>query len=96
MYGVTMMSKRLVLLIAPVLLLMSALVFAQDITNGTILAFDRQANVIVFTDKTVWHLEKLESAVPGNLKAGERIDNNYESNEDEGVTVIHSVKVLSQ
>lgn len=91
------MYKRLNLLfVAPALLLMSALVFAQDIADGTILAFDRKANVIVFTDKSVWHLEKLETALPDDLNAGDRIEITYESNEDEGVTVIHSVQVLPQ
>ena len=90
------MSKRFVLLIAPALALMSTLAFAQDVAEGTILAFDRKANVIVFSDKSIWDLEKLETALPDNLKAGDRIEITYESNEDEGVTVIHNVKVLSQ
>ena len=57
--------KRVGLLISAIgLLLTASPVFAQDISDGTILAFDRKANILIFTDKTVWPLEKLVSEPP--------------------------------
>ena len=67
---------------------------AQDIAEGTVLAYDRVANIIVFTDKSVWSLEKLEAPVPEQLKSGDKIKVEYDSNEDEGLTVIHSIEIL--
>ena len=88
------MKKLGLLLSATGLLLTASLAFAQDIVEGTILAFDRKANVLVFTDKTVWPLEKLESPAPANLNAGDRVRIQYDSNEDDGVTAIHSIAML--
>ena len=88
------MKKLGLLLSATGLLLTASFAFAQDIVEGTILAFDRKANVLVFTDKTVWPLEKLESPAPASLNAGDRVRIQYDSNEDDGVTAIHSITSL--
>lgn len=69
-------------------------VAAQDILQSTVLAYDRKANVIVFTDRSVFHLDKLEGSPPENLKAGDRVELTYDSSEEEGVTAIFSVKIL--
>ena len=66
---------------------------SADITGGTILALDRQAKVMVLTDRTVWPLELLESAAPGGLKAGDRVGIEYESDED-GVSAIRNIRLL--
>lgn len=67
---------------------------AADLIEGTLLAYDRKANVIVLSDKSVWTLQNLEKPLPENLAAGERIEISYESNEDDGLRVIHGVKRL--
>ena len=67
---------------------------AADAVDGTVLAHDRVANVIVLTDKSVWSLATLEAGPPEDLMAGDRIEIRYESNEDDGVRVIHSVRRL--
>ena len=77
---------------APVALLLTVShCFAADVADGKILAYDRKAEVLVFTDKTVWALETLQTAAPADLKAGDRVEITYESNEDDGVTAIHSI-----
>lgn len=43
-----------------------------DETTGTVLAYDRLANVIVLRDRTVWQLAATLT-VPEDLKAGDRI-----------------------
>ncbi|SIT18789.1 hypothetical protein SAMN05421759_1352 [Roseivivax lentus] len=63
-----------------------------DSTTGTVLAFDRQANVIVLTDKTVWSLETLKD-VPAELKAGGVIEIDFRSNADNGWDKINAVVI---
>ena len=70
------------------------LAMAADIVDGTVLAYDRQAKILVFTDKRVWSLETLEAPAPESLKAGDRVEVRFESNEDDGITLIHSLKIL--
>ena len=67
---------------------------AADSLDGTVLAHDRVANVLVLTDKTVWPLATLTQPLEGDLAAGDRIEIDYDSNEDDGVQVIHSVTRL--
>ncbi len=76
------------------ILLVSAPVAAQDILQGTILAFDRKANVLVFNDRSVFPLEKLQGSAPPDLKAGDRVEIKYDSNEDDGITAIFSITLL--
>ena len=92
--------KKMAAGVLPALLLVAAQAgaqaTAQDAVDGTVLAYDRKANVIVLTDKSVWTLEKLEGALPEELQAGDRIAIRYQANEDDGLTVIHSIERLAQ
>jgi hypothetical protein len=91
---VATMKKLGLLLSATGMLLTASQVFALDVSEGTVLAFDRKANVLIFTDKTVWPLEKLVSALPADLNAGDRVRIQYDSNEDDGITAIHSIVAM--
>ena len=73
---------------------MSAQAVAQDVSQGTILAFDRKANILVLTDRSVFPLEKMVGEVPAGLKSGDRVQIDYDSNEDDGITKIHSITVI--
>lgn len=88
------MKKKGLLILTAAMLLTSFHVFAQDISEGTVLAYDRKANVLILTDRSVFPLEKLTSAAPDNLKAGDRVNIQYDSNEDDGITAIHSIRVI--
>ncbi len=88
-----MQTKGLLVLIAAVSFT-APQVFAEDISEGTILAYDRKANILILTDRSVFPLEKLTSATPDGLKAGDRIHIRYDSNEDDGITEIYSIKVI--
>ncbi|MFT5658301.1 MAG: hypothetical protein ACI9KN_001580 [Gammaproteobacteria bacterium] len=66
---------------------------ASDSAIGTVLVYDRKANILVFTDRTVWALEVMNSAMPAALKAGDRVQIEYESDE-EGVSAINSISIL--
>lgn len=63
-----------------------------DSTSGTVVAFDRKANVLVMDDKTVWSLETLAS-VPEGLKSGDVITIQYTSNADNGWGKINAIQI---
>jgi hypothetical protein len=88
------MQKKALLILTAAMLLTALQVFAQDMSQGTILAYDRKANILVLTDRSVFPLEKLTSEPPDDLKAGDRINIQYDSNEDDGITAIYSIKVV--
>ena len=79
-------------LIAAALLAVTAVPAFADSTQGTVLAFDRVANVIVLEDKTVWSLETLK-IVPEGLKAGDMVEINFTSNADNGWGRINAVTI---
>lgn len=68
---------------------------AADVSKGVVLVFDRKARILVLTDRTVWELESLKSDLPAGLKAGDRVEIEYESDE-EGVSAINSIAIISQ
>ena len=78
------------------IILVSTLSLAHaDSTEGTILAFDRKANIIVLKDKTVWTLEGSEAAVPADLKAGDRVKIDYSAEGEDGISKIDSITVAA-
>tara|TARA_R110002094_G_scaffold166124_1_gene149694 strand:- start:113 stop:367 length:255 start_codon:yes stop_codon:yes gene_type:complete len=54
-----------------------------DQTTGTIVAYDRLANVIVFKDKSVWALDA-KTLVPSDLQAGDAVTLTFTSDGDNG------------
>lgn len=88
------MKKMILSTLTAASVLFAPLAIALDTTEGTVLAFDRKANTLVLSDKTVWPLEQLTSALPTNLKAGDRVEIQYESDED-GLAKISSIALLS-
>ena len=78
----------------PVLALMSSSAFA-DSTSGKVLAYDRKAQLIVLEDKTVWSLEGSEAAAPEDLKAGDEVEIDFESEGEDGISKIESIKLQS-
>lgn len=89
------MNKYCLSLIVAGSVLISAPAGAQDISQGTIIAFDRKANTLVLADRTVWSLQDMKSALPTGLKAGDRVEIHYQSDED-GISSIDSVILLKQ
>lgn len=63
------------------------------VAEGTILAFDREARLLVFDDKSTWSLRGMRGKVPFGLDAGDRIEIEYEPGDD-GVAIIHEISIL--
>ena len=88
-----MIKKALLASLALGLTSMNAL---ADSTSGKILAYDRKAQLIVLEDKTVWSLDGSEAAAPDALKAGDEVEIDFESEGEDGISKIESIKLLSQ
>lgn len=67
---------------------------SADLLEGTVLAHDRVARVIVMKDRSVIPLDNLESELPADLVAGDRIAVSFDSNEDDGIRVVNAVTRL--
>jgi hypothetical protein len=68
-------------------------VASADSTTGTVVAYDRKANIVVLSDKTIWTTVGSEKAIPADLKAGDRIVITYDSPGDDGVREIQSITI---
>ena len=62
-----------------------------DETTGTILAYDRLANILVLRDRTVWELSP-ELLVPVDMKAGDRIRIDYTGAGEDGVASVETLE----
>lgn len=78
--------------VASVILVSTSSIAFADSIAGAVLAYDRKAQLIVLEDKTVWTLEGSEVAVPPDLKAGDRIEIDFEFAGDDGITKIEMIK----
>ena len=90
---VNIMKTQLSFAVLFVLLGLVSPAAASDITEGTLLALDRKAGMLVLSDRTVWSLEEMKSPLPAELKAGDRVEIRYESDE-EGIGEIKSIRLL--
>jgi hypothetical protein len=76
--------------ITAALVSLAALPAFADETEGLVLAYDRQANVLVLNDRTIWELpETLE--IPADLIAGDKVHLMYETAGEDGLTKIDAI-----
>ena len=62
-------------------------------TEGTILAYDREARLLVFDDKSTWSLRGMRGEMPFGLDAGDRVEIEYEP-ADDGFAVVYDITIL--
>ena len=58
-----------------------------EIAEGTVLAFDRRAQLLILTDKSVWPLAGLDPRPPPGLGAGDRVRIEYHTGKDGSIAV---------
>lgn len=81
-------------LLTPALLIAAAAPAVADSTQGTVVAYDRVANVLVLSDKTIWSLETLKT-VPEGLESGVQVEIDFTQNGDNGWGRIDAIIVKS-
>ncbi|MEH6725346.1 MAG: hypothetical protein V7703_04240 [Hyphomicrobiales bacterium] len=79
---------------AALILAVSASTSYADTFKGTVVAFDRKANVVVIDDKSVFNFEGQEAQIPDDLKAGDMIEIEGEGEGDDGYGKLTSIKIL--
>ena len=72
-------------------LLAAATPAIADQTTGTILAFDRQADIIVMADKTIWQLNP-KTLIPADLAAGDTVTIVFTSTGENGIGEVTELK----
>ncbi len=82
------------ILLATVFALAAASPVLADESSGEILAYDRKANVIVLTDKTVWTIPA-ELELPADLVQGDKVHIEFTQKGDEGITAISKIERIS-
>ncbi len=60
---------------------------STESAEGTVLAFDRHANLLVLADKSVWPLAGLEPGPPSGLGAGDKVRIEYHTDKDGKINV---------
>lgn len=86
--------KHSTVLSAALVLVVSASASYADTFKGTVIAFDRKANVIVIDDKSVFNFEGQNVMVPEDLKAGDMIEIESEGEGEDGYGNLTSLKIL--
>lgn len=66
--------------------------FADTVTD-TVLAYDRQAGIIVLADKSVFTLTASDAMEPEGLQAGDRVTITYDSLGEDGYGVIRTIVI---
>lgn len=84
------MIARIILAAA---LTVSAAAAAADSVTGTVLAFDRKANVLVLDDKSVFIIPKDSAQAPEGLKAGDKVTIEYPSEGEDGYSRIDEIRL---
>ena len=85
-----------VLILAAVIGVSMVAAARADTATGTIIAYDRKAQVIVMDDKSVWSLRGKDTPVPADLKAGDKVQIEAESAGEDGYGKITEIKVLAE
>lgn len=66
-----------------------------DETEGLVLAYDRQASVLILSDYTAWELPS-DLLVPSDLRAGDRVMIEYQSAGEDGLVMIDALTRLAK
>lgn len=59
----------------------------SEVAEGKVLAFDRNAKLLILTDKTTWPLNNEKLGLPPGLGAGDRVRIEYKTDEDGHIEV---------
>jgi len=59
----------------------------SEVTEGTVLAFDRSAKLLIMTDKSAWPVGSDKLGLPPGLGAGDRVRIEYKTDEDGHIEV---------
>jgi len=67
---------------------------STELAEGTVLAFDRSARLLILTDKSVWPLGTRDLGLPPGLGAGDRVRIEYRTDKDGSIEVDDLIVIL--
>lgn len=85
--------KKILLSASIIAALFTSVAHAETIT-GTVLAYDRKANLIVMDDKAVYGFDGQTAKIPAELKAGDKIEIDGTGEGEDGYGSLTAVKIL--
>lgn len=69
--------------------------FADSVTS-TVVAYDRVANRLVLSDNSVYSFDPADVQMPESLTAGDEVEIDFESSEEEGIEKINSITIITE
>jgi len=88
--------NRLLAAVATSAVVLSAVPAFADSVKSTVVAYDRVANRLVLSDNSVYLFDPAGVEMPDSLTAGDEVEIDFDSSEEEGIEKINSITILTE
>jgi len=88
--------NRLLAAVAASAIALSAVPAFADSVTGTVVAYDRVAGRLVLSDNSVYLFDPAVVEMPDSLTAGDEVEIDFESSEEEGIEQINSITIVTE
>ena len=88
--------NKLLAAVAGSAIVLSAVPAIADSVTGTVVAYDRVANRLVLSDNSVYSFDPAGVEMPDSLTAGDEVEIDFESSEEEGIEQINSITIVTE
>ena len=88
--------NRLFAAVAASAVVLSAVPAFADSVTSTVVAYDRVANRLVLSDNSVYSFDPAGVQMPESLTAGDEVEIDFESSEEEGIEKINSITIITE
>ena len=89
------MNKLLAAVAASIVVSSAAPAFADSV-KSTVVAYDRVAGRLVLSDNSVYSFDPAVVEMPDSLTAGDEIEIDFESSEEEGNGKLNSITIVTE
>ena len=88
--------NRLLAAAAASAVVLSAVPTFADSVKSTVVAYDRVAGRLVLSDNSVYSFDPAVVEMPDSLTAGDEVEIDFESSEEEGIEQINSITIVTE
>ena len=89
------MNKLLAAAAASAVVLSAVPAFADSV-KSTVVAYDRVTGRLVLSDNSVYSFDPAVVDMPDSLTAGDEVEIDFESSEEEGIEKINSITIVTE
>ena len=75
---------------------LSAVPAFSDSVKSTVVAYDRVEGRLVLSDNSVYSFDRAVVEMPDSLTAGDEVEIDFESSEEEGIEKINSITIITE